>query len=69
MTTAQFNQDAHTVLAETQPKLLAVVNQAIGMNQTPEQIEKFVSRRCPKHSVIPGLCRGAAEYLYTAKSN
>ncbi len=65
----QFNRDAHTVLSKTQPKLLEVIKQAIEMNQTPAQIEKFVARRCQKYSVIPGLCRGAAEYLYTAKSN
>lgn len=65
----QFNQAAHAALSKTHPKLLEAIEQAIGMNQTPAQIEKFVSPRCPKHSVIPGLCRGAAEYLYAAKSN
>lgn len=69
MTLTQFNQDAHTVLSKTQPELLRTIEDAINLHQTPAQIEKFVARRCPKHSVIPCLCRGAAEYLYTAKSN
>ena len=69
MTIAEFNQDAHMVLSKTQPKLLQAVEDAINLHQTPEQIERFVLRRCPKHSVLPCLCRGAAEYLYQAKSN
>lgn len=69
MNITQFNQEAHTVLSKTQPNLLQAVVDAINLHQTPEQIERFVLRRCPKHSVLPCLCRGAAEYLYQAKSN
>jgi hypothetical protein len=65
----ELDKQFYETLEATQPGLFKACCESLDLGATPRKIEKFVLRYTPKHSVIPGLVRGAMEHYKRMKSN